>query len=198
MNHIENDELQQMREQLHLLKDKLSQEHIITEKVIRRAVRDKISLIRRRSMGMITLGCLAVVLCPATLFVSGFSFVYTALTTLFLLISVIAEIYSINMIKSPAIMSNNLLSVGVNATRAKRFQQRWLIIGLLFLAIWLPWGAYELSFIYPNPREFHIMLISGAVGGVIGGIVGGSVYYRNQRELTEIVDHIEDITSEEI
>jgi membrane associated rhomboid family serine protease len=72
-------------------------------------------------------------------------------------------------------------------------QQQWLVVGLIFVAVWLTWGAYELHGIFPNAEEFHAMVISGAVGGIIGGVIGSTVYRRNQRELGEIIDQIEDL-----
>ncbi|MBE6206473.1 MAG: hypothetical protein E7133_05330 [Rikenellaceae bacterium] len=193
MIHNEHEELEQMREQLQLLKEKLAREHIVNDRVMRRAVRDKISGVQQRSVAMSIFGTFAIPFVIVTLLMTGFSTCYVVMTGAFLIISVITELYTMMMLRSRDLRSGNLLSAGIQAARVKRLQQRWLIIGLLFVAVWLSWGAYELHTLFPNAEEFHAMLISGAVGGVIGGVIGGVVYRRNQRELSEIIDQIEDL-----
>lgn len=197
MNHFENEELEQMREQLQLLKDKLAHEHIINDKVLRRAVRDKLSSVQRRSIEMTLLGAVAVPLVTISLITGGFSHYYTILTTAFLILAVVVELYTMNLLRNRDLMSGDLLSAGVKAARVKKIQQQWLMVGIPFVAVWLGWGAYELHEMFPNPEEFRVMLISGVVGGVIGGIIGSVIFYRNQRELSEIIDQIEDLTDGE-
>lgn len=197
MNQFEHEELEQMREQLQLLKDKLAREHIINDKVLRRAVRDKLSSVQRRSIAMSVLGALAVPLITISLITGGFSYFYTILTAAFMALAVLVELYTMNLLKNRDLMSGDLLSAGIKAARAKKIQQQWLMIGIPFVAVWLGWGAYELHGMFPNPEEFRAMLISGVVGGVIGGIIGSVIYYRNQRELSEIIDQIEDLTEGE-
>lgn len=182
-----------MREQLQLLKEKLAREHIINDKVMRRAVRDKISGVHRRSVVMSILGTFAIPFVIVVLLTTGFTTCYVITTGAFLIISVIAELYTMAMLRSSDLRSGNLLSAGIQAARVKRLQQRWLIFGVVFVVVWLSWGAYELHDLFPNAEEYQAMLISGAAGGVIGGVIGSMVYRRNQRELSEIIDQIEDL-----
>ena len=193
MIHNEHEELEQMREQLQLLKEKLAREHIVSDKVMRRAVRDKLSGVQQRSVAMSIVGTLAIPFVITTLHAAGFSLGYTIMTGAFLIVAVAVELYTMGMLRSSDLRSGNLLSAGIQAARVKRLQQQWLVVGLIFVVVWLTWGAYELHGIFPNAEEFHAMLISGAVGGVIGGVIGGVVYRRNQRELSEIIDQIEDL-----
>lgn len=197
MNQFEHEELEQMREQLQLLKDKLAREHIINDKVLRRAVRDKLSSVQRRSLIMSIVGAIAIPLVAVKLFLMDFSLTYTVITTLFLALAIGTELYTMGLVSGSNIVSGDLLSAGIKAARAKKIQQQWLIVGIPFVVIWLGWGAYELHGMFPNPEEFRAMLISGVVGGVIGGIIGSVIYYRNQRELSEIIDQIEDLTEGE-
>jgi hypothetical protein len=193
MIHNEHNELEQMREQLQLLKEKLAREHIVSDKVMRRAVRDKISGVQHRTVAMPIVGTLAIPFVIVTLLMAGFSTCYVVVTGAFLIVSVITELYTMGMLRSSDLRSGNLLSAGIQAARVKRLQQQWLVVGLIFVAVWLTWGAYELHGIFPNAEEFHAMVISGAVGGIIGGVIGSTVYRRNQRELGEIIDQIEDL-----
>ena len=193
MIHNVHEELEQMREQLQLLKEKLAREHIVNDKVMRRAVRDKISGVQQRSVAMSIFGTFAIPFVIVTLLMTGFSTCYVVLTGAFLIISVITELYTMMMLRSSDLRSGNLLSAGIQAARVKRLQQQWLVVGLIFVVVWLTWGAYELHALFPNAEEFHAMVISGAVGGIIGGVIGSTVYRRNQRELGEIIDQIEDL-----
>ena len=193
MIHNEHNELEQMREQLQLLKEKLAREHIVSDKVMRRAVRDKLSGVQHRTVAMSIVGTLAIPFVITTLHAAGFSLGYTIMTGAFLIVAVAVELSTMGMLRSSDLRSGNLLSAGIQAARVKRLQQQWLVVGLIFVAVWLTWGAYELHGIFPNAEEFHAMVISGAVGGIIGGVIGSTVYRRNQRELGEIIDQIEDL-----
>lgn len=193
----DQDELMQMREQLQLLKNKLSREHILNEKVMRRVVKEKISSVQRRVRAMTIIGACATPFVLFTLTNIGFSMSYIVVTGVFLLMAILVENYQMNIIRSQEAMSGNLLSTGVKILRVKRLQQQWLIVGLVFVAVWLTWGGYELRAIFPNPEDYRMMVISGMVGGVIGGIIGGSIYFRNQRELSEIIEQIKELTEEE-
>lgn len=193
-NYIENTELLQMREQLSVLKDKLEKETIVNDKLMRRAMKAKVSSINREKRIMQIIGTLAI---PYFIFVFKMlidvSWWFIGATDAFLLFALIYTYVEYKDVRANDLMSEDLLVVRNKILRTKRMNASWLRFGIPFLIIWIVWFIFETIHL-PSSEA---ILIGGCIGIIFGLIFGIQSYRKTQRQLSEVIQQIEEFTAEQ-
>ena len=191
----ENFDLENMRQQMTALKNKLNKQEIINDSLIRRSMRNEVNTITRRyNIIMI----LAVLMVPYSYWVfvklSGFSIAFWISSSIFMLICAGATFYNARKISDPDMMSHSLLEARKRVASAKKFDADWLKFGIPAVTLWFAWFIYE---IYLQNHDFANGLFwGGCVGGIIGAICGIKFHFKTQRQYQDIIDQIEDLTQE--
>ena len=190
---LNNAELNEMKEQISLLRRKLEKETIVNEKLIRSSMRDKLKAVKRRSY---ILCAVAIGACPlwASPIFDFHSIWFMGVTIAFMLIAVAYEIYCNQLLSTQNYVSGNLVDEAHKLNRYKQLCRLWHRFSILFLCIWLPWFYYEATtaagFFAKN------VLIGGLIGGVIGGTIGFTIYRKGQKAINEVIAQIEELTEE--
>ena len=191
----ENFDLENMRQQMTTLKNKLNQQEIINDRLIRRSMRYEVNTITRRyNIIMI----LAVFMIPYFYWVfvklSGFSMAFWIGSSIFMLICAGATFYNTRKISDPDMMSHSLVEARRRVASAKKFDADWLKFGIPAVTLWFAWFVYE---IYLQNHDFANGLFwGGCVGGIIGAICGIKFHFKTQRQYQDVIDQIEDLTQE--
>ena len=191
----ENFDLENMRQQMTTLKNKLNQQEIINDRLIRRSMRNEVNTITRRyNIIMI----LAVFMIPYFYWVfvklSGFSMAFWIGSSIFMLICAGATFYNTRKISDPDMMSHSLVEARRRVASAKKFDADWLKFGIPAVTLWFAWFVYE---IYLQNHDFANGLFwGGCVGGIIGAICGIKFHFKTQRQYQDVIDQIEDLTQE--
>ena len=187
-------ELNEMKEQISLLRRKLEKETIVNEKLIRTSMRDKLKAVKRRSY---ILCAVEIGACPLWAS-STFDFLspwFKGITIAFLLIGVIYEIYCNQLLSTQNYVSGSLVDEARKLNRYKQLYRQWHWFSIPFLCIWLPWFVYEATSMGGGFFVKNI-LIGGLIGGTIGGIIGWSIYKKGQNAVNEVIGQIEELTEE--
>ena len=189
-------DLENMRQQMTKLKNKLNQQEIVNDRLMRRSMRNEVNTIARHYNIIMILGILMV---PYFYWVfvklSGFSMAFWIGSSIFMLICVGATFYNSRKISDPDMMSNSLLEARQKVASAKKFDADWLFFGIPALILWFAWFVYE---IYLQDHDFANGLFwGGCVGGIIGAIAGYKYHVKTQRQYQDIIDQIEDLTAEQ-
>ena len=190
-------ELENMREQLSTLKNKLNKQEIVNDHFIRHSMKSTAGNINRTYIWLIIL---SVVMVPYGYWVfvvlSNFSVAFWIATSIFMLVCGGATYYNKRNLTDSNLMTNNLIEVGRRMARAKKFDADWLFFGIPALILWLAWFFYE---VYKQNHDLlmHPLFWAGCVGGIIGTIIGFSIHFKTQRQYQEIIDQIEDLTANE-
>jgi hypothetical protein len=186
-------ELNEMKEQISLLRRKLEKETIVNEKLIRSSMRDKLKAVKRRSY---ILCAVAIGVCPlwATPIFDFHSIWFKGVTIAFLFIAVAYEIYCNQLLSTQNYVSGNLIDEARKLSRYKQLSRQWHWFSIPFLFIWLSWFVYEAT----SVGDFHAnnILIGGLIGGVIGGTIGLTIYRKGQNAVSEVIEQIEELTGE--
>jgi hypothetical protein len=186
-------ELNEMKEQISLLRRKLEKETIVNEKLIRSSMRDKLKEVKRRSY---ILCAVAIGVCPlwATPIFDFHSIWFKGVTIAFLFIAVAYEIYCNQLLSTQNYVSGNLIDEARKLSRYKQLSRQWHWFSIPFLFIWLSWFVYEAT----SVGDFHAnnILIGGLIGGVIGGTIGLTIYRKGQNAVSEVIEQIEELTGE--
>ncbi len=187
------DELDKMKEQLNLLHQKLAQERIVNERLVRRTVNTNVGRINRNHF-IITL--IAAIGIPYSIFVFWWmhiSWFFTIITALFLLIALLYTQYAHRKLCPTDIAVCTLSEITQRIVRMKLLYARWLRFSIPFLICWIVGFAYEImSLTGVSLEERRAILIGGAIGGLIGAIFGIICYRRTQRLANEILNDISD------
>ena len=192
----ENFDLENMRQQMTTLKNKLNQQEIVNERLIRRSMRNEVNTISRNYNIIMILGIFMV---PYFYWVfvklAGFSMAFWIGSSIFMLICVGATYYNNRKISAPDMMSNSLLEARQKVASAKKFDADWQKFGIPTIILWFGWFCYE-SYQIIGGIEQNWLMYGGIVGGILGAIIGFKIHFKTQRQYQEIIDQIEDLTAE--
>ena len=187
-------EFENMRQQMTTLKNKLNQQEIINDRLIRHSMRNEVNTINRHYNIIMILGILMV---PYFYWVfiklSGFSMAFWIGSSIFMLICVGATFYNSRKISDPDMMSHSLVEARQKVASAKKFDADWQKFGIPAVILWFGWFMYECYQIQGGDID-NPFFWGGCVGGIIGAIAGYKYHFKTQRQYQDIIDQIEDIT----
>lgn len=194
-NRLDTTELRELREQLDILKDKLQKEEIVNRKIIRNAMNSAANSLQRQRNFFVVAGLFAILYTFWGLDFIGLSLHFRITTVLFLLIAVIHTFWSHHGLSRSDFATEELITLGRRVASLKRRYSTWLYFSIPFLVLWLGWFVWELTGLFTD-RDFLISLFVGmAVGGIVGGIVGINKHRAVQRNATQLLQHIDALTS---
>ena len=189
-------ELESMRQQMNTLKNKLNQQEILNDRVMRRSMRNEVNTITRRYYIIMAVGLFMV---PygywSFVKLAGLSLFFWIVTSIFMLICVGATYYTCRKINDPNLMNRNLVEARKKVASAKKFEADWLFFGIPAVVLWLGWFLYEVYQIHGGAID-NGFFWGGCIGGIIGAICGLSLNFKTQRQYQAIIDQIEDVTAE--
>ena len=192
----ENFELEDMRQQMNTLKKKLEHQEIVNDHMIRKSMKKTAGNISRRYLLIMVL-CLLMIPYGYWAFVvlSGFSIPFWIYTCLVMLVCLGGTYYNSRNLSDSNMMTNNLVDVRRRMARAKKFDANWLFIDIPMSIVFLGWFMYESSLIHEGALT-NGLFWGGCIGGICGAIWGFSLHFKTQRQYQDIIDQIEDLTSE--
>lgn len=194
-------ELEQLREQMSIFKDKLNKQQIINDQLVRNTMKSKLSWIKSFVWGEIII--IPIMLLGMAVFHAGTGLSWWLYG--FLAIGLVADAtgdFIINRIPKSQLLSGDLVETSKRLVKMKKQRTSWFIIGLIFVTIWLVWFIVELVLktdpgcaLPDHNLVIAIMAIAVAVGGVIGGIVSWFIFRKMQRTNNDIINQLKQITS---
>lgn len=196
-NNTFNDfELDDLRQQIKDLENKVNAQGRLNEELVKKAIQGKM----RGVHGIILkLGILALLCIPFYIMMKyqvGLSWPLTIFTIVFLLASVTSD-YFINRI-DVSHMGDDLVGTAAKLVKMKKNRVIGQRISIGVAVLWLAWFCYEyfmLNSIY-GTNVAWASLIGIFVGAVVGGLIGLRIFNKMQRANDEMIDQINDFTSE--
>ncbi len=195
---MENMELEQMREQLALLRNKLREQEIINEKTVIQAVKSGVRSINRRGIIHSLIGILAVPFCCYVFYDMGLSDNFIVWTGIMLAVCAIATIYAhwgLNMVN---ISRHDIVKVGLHTMRLRKIYKSWYYISIPMLIVWGYFLYHEFAFLVNDTQQLKALLMCACVGGGIGGFIGIRMHFKTLHEADEVLEHIHDLTQDEL
>ena len=194
MDTRENMELDELREQVALLKDKLQRQQIISERAISDAAQKGIG--KLNTMGTISMvfGVFAVVYCTIAFHQMGFSTAFVIGTAIFLGVCALATIYTHCSLRPIDVANGNLVEIMQKLIRFRKIYSYWNVYSIPALLVWCFFLYYDAKQILDDPTPF---LIGGAVGGVLGAILGLKRYFKVMRETDAVIERINELMQNE-
>ena len=139
----QNNQLEEMRQQLDILKGKLSDQQIVTNTMIRKAMLNKMSFMKKYTwMSYFALAFiyLSFYFLRAVLDLSWWLYGFTCF---FMTVDILCDYY-INRYTSDEFLNDNLLETREHMVRQHKLRRLVILSGMVFLMVWMPWFFYEM------------------------------------------------------
>ena len=193
-NTLISHELEEMRAQLGMLKDKLEKQTIINETHIRNSMKSKMSDINKTVTGTIIAGVFALCYCTWFFYWQDFSLAFVISTFVMLAVCLGITIAQRVILGKMDFSQGNLVETAEKLSKIKKHYQDWYKIAIPMIIVWFGWMIYEMLSIHGMESPMAIGFCCGAlIGGVIGGIIGMRINRKVARKATEILDQIAEL-----
>ena len=195
-NTLLSHELEEMRSQIGLLKEKLEKQTIVNEQHIRRSMKSKMSDLTRTVAITIFAGVFALVYCTWFFWWQDLSLAFTVVTAVMLTVCIALTILQRVRLKSIDLSQSNLVGAAKSLAKIKKHYREWHWVAIPMLVVWFGWLMYEVvSRLGTEP--YVIGFCCGAVvGGLVGGFIGFRINRKMVRKISEILTKIEDLQKE--
>ena len=195
MNYIDSKELQEMKEQLAILTQKLEKETIVNERLIRLSMKNKASSIRRIA---IVQTIITLIMVPYFIWVVPeilkISTNLCYFTCFFMVLSLVCDYYIHTRFRPKKFIQGNLLEIRKDTLMMKKIYVNWIkFIGLPFLIVFFSWLVHDIRLAYPD-ENLNVIYYGIGFSILVGGIIGFIQYRKIQNVANEILEQIEDIS----
>ena len=196
-----NNELEEMRQQLGILKEKIDGQKLINDKLIRQSMLNKMSFMKKYTWVSFFALLFIYYVYNDIRITFNLSWWFYGATVIFMTFSVCFDAY-INRFNKESLLNGDLIATSLQMQRMKKLRKRSLLYGIFFMTIWVSWFVIEL---YngsgaanggENTSMFYGMLVGGGVGLIAGVAIGIWLYLRMQRINSDIISQIEELTKE--
>ncbi len=199
MSSMETQELQEMKEQMALLKDSLRKEQIVNDRLLREAMHGKVERIHRKAW---VVGLCALYVCTFGIWSFhelGLSWYLIGATVAMMIYSVVKTIIIHRRLAANNVMTDDLRTVAHAAKRLKEDYIRSLYGGMAMVFVWFIWLAMEILFGQTVYAESSLMVRGGMLGMLFfGGVIGFLLGYRMHRRVLSLCDDIIRQVDEEV
>ena len=194
-NTLLSPELEQMRTQIGMLKQKLEQQAIVNDTHIRNSMKSKISDLNRTILGTIFAGIFAVIFAPVTFYVQGCSLIFVIATAIMLAVCLgLTIVQKINLGSMMELSQDNLVETARKLSKVRTHYKEWYRIAIPMILVWVGWMIYEMVNTIGIESPTAIGFYCGAgVGLLIGGIIGFRINRKVVRQANEILAQIEEL-----
>ena len=188
---METNELQDMKEQMALLKETLRKEQIVNDRLLREAMCGTVERIHRRAWigGICALYVLTFGLWSFRSI--GLSWWFIGGTVFLMVYSVADTIIIHRRMRTNSIMTDDLRTVAYAAKRMKLDYAASLRRGLVLVFIWLLWLGLEIQFgstVFADCSETGRLAVLAAMA--VGAATGGAIGYKMHRRVLSLCDDI--------
>ncbi|MBQ4007119.1 MAG: hypothetical protein II603_01140 [Muribaculaceae bacterium] len=184
-------ELDEMRQQMAKLKNKLDNQMIVNDRFIRRSIRNSVSTINKRYL---VISAIALAMIPygywAFVKLNGLS-IWLWLATCVMMLAVVGFcFFNGRDLRDHKLVEGNLQETMRKVALAKKRDNNWLWVGIPMALGWGAWAIWEMA--QKAGKDADFLVPCCIVGLIIGALIGVRVHMRTQRHYRDILDQIED------
>ncbi len=196
-----NTELEEMREQLDLLKKKLEKQEIVNDRLISKTKesleKDMTTVRRQYRIGRISNFFAVPLIYYIVVYQLGLSVPFGIATAIWAFVTFVFVFWRKGHLYN--LHSDNLLEAQLKVTTLKQHHSKWLKFDYLSLAFWLAWLGWEIyrKCTMENAGDVPVRLYFGfVIGCLIGILINIWKVVETQRRYQRMLDQIEDLKAE--
>ena len=194
-------EFEEMRQQLGILKNKLDNQTLVNDKLIRQSMLNKMSFMKKYTWVSFLVLLFIYYAYNEVRIMFNMSWWFYGFTVLVMTFTVCFDAY-INHVNKKEFLNGDLIAASLQMQRMKKLRKRSLLYGIFFMTIWVSWFVIEL---YNGSGAakggdytsmFDGMLVGGGIGLIVGVAIGIWLYLRMQRINSDIISQIDELTKD--
>ncbi len=183
-------ELSELREQLATFKQRLDEQQIINDRLLRQSMRSRISPFLQTSIGVDVLG---LILTPIVFVVfrnTGVHWGFGVFALLMCLVELFLNVYYYQRINKLFTQPADVVTLRRGLLKYRRDERLWMIIAIPSIILWgllVFWqmGAFS---------SHHVSLGRGIIGLVLGLLAAYGLYSWQSRRLSEVERELDDLS----
>lgn len=184
-------ELEEMRAQVSLLRQKLDKESIVTDKLLRETMKRKAHTINANAWVSVAASVFVIFWALLFLPLQGFSWWFIGATILMMLVcDFFTWKYHRNV--NNKTMSGDLVTVAKVMRKLKQDYQNWIKYGIAMLVVWFIWLSVEYCVILNDWRIALLTIAMLLVGLSIGAFIGLRMHKSVINNAKDIIQQIEE------
>ncbi len=185
---MEDKDMIEMRQQLAFLREKLEDQQIVNDHLMRVSMRQRSRDIKRSEHFSYRMAALCLVIYPLIAWAGVFSFTFCTVTCLMMLFCIGATIYVNRPVNRTDLMTADLATVAAVMKRFRKHSYYWMFYVTPTLIIpWLTWACFEFLE-HNNPNNLHPAYIVTPL--IMGAVIGGFIGYRRHRTSVQAAEDI--------
>ena len=192
-------ELDEMKQQLHILQDKFQKEVIINDTLIQESMKHKMSWIKKLFWMEVICSRFEILARLGIVKACHFSWWTFGFFTIMLLVCLFFD-YIINLgsLRDEDYQRDNLIETSKKLVRMKHLRRIEYIVTYPLGSVWLGWAAFEM---WQQVNLQHNEVLSQQVGIVyvvliaLAAFIGFYLYYKMQRTNDELIEQINSVTT---
>ena len=194
-------EFEEMRQQLDILKNKLDNQTLINDKLIRQSMLNKMSFMKKYTWVSFLALLFTYYAYNEVRILFNTSWWFYGFTVLVMTFIVCFDAY-INHVNKKEFLNGDLIAASLQMQRMKKLRKKSLLYGFPLMPIWVSWLFIEL---YngssaanggANTSLFYGAMVGSGVGVIIGVAIGIWLYLRMQRINSDIISQIDELTKD--
>lgn len=191
---MEEMNLEEMRNQIAILKNKLDKQEIINERLLADAMKKKVNTINNVERFSIFCAVFCLAAYPLLRYYIGFSWPFVIATCVMMVFCIVGTNYIHRPLHDSKLMTSDVATVARVMARFKRQYDNWLrYVTPSLLTPWLLWASYEyteLMGLEGTARYFTPLPL--LVGAAIGGFIGYRQHCKAVKTAEEIIHQLEE------
>lgn len=185
-----NIQLDEMRQQIALLKAKLDKEAIVNDQLLRQSMRQKMGYINKSALIQYIAGFFTIIFGSKVFFEITKSELFVAVTIVYMLICMFSTYYIHSNVRGNDV-NGDLLSVAKKMRKVRQQYNNWLYFAYPSMAAWLGWLIYLVMKVN-DAIHGEVLIIGLLTGTAIGGIIGFLMHKKVVDTCSEIIAQIEE------
>lgn len=190
---METNELNEMRNQIAMLHNKLNEQEIINDRMLRSIISTKTDTIKRKMIISCCCAIFVIISSPYSFHEAiGLSWQFIIATDMLMIYCMFREMMFKHMISDKSLLNCNMLEVARTMARFRKDYKRYTISNAFLIIPWLGWMLWELHQIHGSSPIFNGLAIAMCTGAFIGACIGLRMFFRIIDSASEIIRQIED------
>lgn len=191
---MEDMNFDEMRNQIAILKNKIDNESIISDKLMRNVLKTKAGAFRRNQRIKMICGAYTILSAPYIFHsMLGLPWAFVIATGIFIAICIACTLYIYTPVADSNMMNGDLLEVARKMETFKKHQMTWNIIGFPLAFAWFGYLIYNLYHTTSiDPELIKAMIYGSSAGLFIGLCLAFKMIYKANKAANEIIEQIEE------
>ena len=196
-NYNDFNELDDLRQQINALKDKVDQQGRLNEELVKKAIQGKMKGVHRTIMMLAVVVLFCIPLYIWMKYEENLSWPLIIATIVMMVGSIISDFFINRM--NVRHMGDDLVETARKLTQMKKNRSIGQKIGIACATVWFVWFLYEFyhSHLAEGVQAAWASIIPLIVGAGIGAIIGVRIFNKMQRANDDMINQINDLIHEE-